>query len=113
MRYSGFWRGLMRGSGIRSALCADGLKQRRLVHGARQRIKCHVDDVAPVARILFRPKGRIAANVLNARAANHSERARREREAKQRRNERYRNSGRLNLFCDRCAATIASASGRD
>src|SRR5437870_3075353 len=78
-----------------------------------QRLECGGHDTHAEGVILLGTQRRIAADVLDARAADHAVGARREREVVDGRDHSHRNPDSLDLLGDRCTATIARPSGGD
>src|SRR5215471_10576842 len=91
----------------------EGVEERGTRHGRRDRAERGGDDAHAVRVVLLRAEPRVAAHVLDARAADHAIGARREREVVDGRDHPHRNARPLDLLGDRCAATIAGPSRGD
>src|SRR6266545_2372460 len=89
------------------------VEERRPRHRHRDGFEGLAHDAHAIGVVLLGPEARIAAHVLDARAAHHAVGARGHREAVDGRDHAHRDPRPLDLFRDRCAATIAGPSGGD
>src|SRR6516162_11754576 len=89
------------------------IEERRAWHGDGESLQRGRDDAHPERVVLLEAQRRVTADVLDARATDHTVGAGREREVVDGRDHPNGDADSLDLLGYRCAATIAGPSGGD